>query len=933
MKPYASIALFLVGVVFVLYWPVRHGEFVFDDVKLVAENRELWEARGFDFFVFESREDAPVRTNFRPIRFVSYKVDAMLTELGYAFGWFDEITDGPVRQNPFFFHLQNIFWHAINTLLVALIVRLLLPRAAAWIPVVAALAFAVHPIQTESVAYVSGRRDVLFLFFYLGAIAFYLWRRPRIEISTTCVLAVLFVLALLTKEMAFSLPLALLVAEYLAPEPVDGRPARPLWATVVAMYAVGGALVVGLLATAAPGGDAGHWGGSLSTAIAGTLRAIQHYVGLFAWPATLTIDYSYSAFPASRGWFDPIAGVSALALFVALIAVAARSFFSGSRWLAGGIFLFLVTLGPVSQLIPHPERVAERFLYLPILGLIIVAGALLAPVYRRWERPTLGAFIVLLVVWCGVTANRLDDWSTRESLWSSAVAAHPECARAQFALGEALRRGGRGGEALVHFSKAVELLEPIPDRSKLQHGYYLQALKLRSQVLARSAKKEDLEAARADLRHLLQQTDTDGRAVADDPRQQMELMKLEIRLGESVRARDVARTLVALPDEAFTRVDSEWLRIEARLALAGFAAAASDEALCRQWLSRAEELASTDRQRARVSYDRGLHLRNAEKYREAADCFRLSYRLFVRAGEGGNDNRVTALYAEAECLDRLGDPVGAASVLEELLLVEPNHLPALLSLGDIAMRSRDTDRARACFARVLERRPGQPRAIEALRQLKVVEKLAEKPPESGIDPHRAIVLRKLADRMYRQGKLVEAIQALDEADSHAVGPDQRELRATLRLYRARIEVEREAYDEADRAYEEYFALGRPEEGNLTDWTAAVIEAADVKHRRGEPRRARSLLEREWDAGLRDARVAYRLGGLSLKLGERPAARKWYSEMLRFDKLEPDQRAQAEALVEVLASDPGSAPDSSAPEAEAESPDDASPDATSGTAGD
>ncbi len=133
-----------------LYLPALDGEFVFDDRKLVVENTELWEGWGFDLRVFSARSSDSVRTNFRPVRFASYKIDALLT------AWTGK-HDAEGMPRPFFFHLQNLILHGLNTLLVGWIALFLMPRQGGLLPpVLVALAFGLHPVHSECVAYISG---------------------------------------------------------------------------------------------------------------------------------------------------------------------------------------------------------------------------------------------------------------------------------------------------------------------------------------------------------------------------------------------------------------------------------------------------------------------------------------------------------------------------------------------------------------------------------------------------------------------------------------------------------------------------------------------------------------------------------------------------------------------------------------------------------
>src|SRR5260370_27866852 len=142
-------------------------------------------------------------SGFRPLREISYAFDFAL--------W---------GERPFGFHLTNILIHAANTMLVFVVIRRLIGDVAA--SALGALIFAIHPIQPDAVTYISGRRDVLFAFFYLASFHSYLayrrvaearnpphWR--RFALLYFALFLFLWVLGLISKEMAASLPFVIFV--------------------------------------------------------------------------------------------------------------------------------------------------------------------------------------------------------------------------------------------------------------------------------------------------------------------------------------------------------------------------------------------------------------------------------------------------------------------------------------------------------------------------------------------------------------------------------------------------------------------------------------------------------------------------------------------------------------------------------------------------
>lgn len=862
----------LILLVFIVYWPVRDGAFVFDDRKLVVENQELWEGTGFDLNVMQDRSEDPVRTNYRPIRFLSYKLDALLTD------WLlDRQPDGTPRS--LFFHLQNILLHAINSLLILLITRRLFPDLPSVVGYLVALAFALHPIQTESVAYVSGRRDVLFTLLYFLAVWIYLRCRPGLAWWSGGAIVGCFTAALLSKEMAISLPFTILAIELGRPGP-EGR--RIPWKLLAVLGVVAVAFVYSLLAVGKPGGGTDYWGGSPWTAFWTSARVQMHYLGLLLWPFSgLTIDYSFSAFPVSKGPLAPWTGAASIVAIVGLLIASLWAWFRGLRWLAVLVPLYFVSLAPVAQILPHPERMAERFLYLSSAIFLAALTTILWRWGRRAPLPAVGAAAFLLIMFTVTTRDRLQDWQTPYALWKSAVTSHPNCARAQFGLGNAARRLGRPGEAVAALDQAIRLLEPV-ERDRLQQGYYLQSLIFRADLLATSSVPADLEQAVLHYEALRQETDTDGKSVGDDPVVLHGLRKALQKLERPDQAQAVARQLGDLDT-------TSPLKLEALLYVAGNQAQNEKAEAAWETLREAEAFATTDRQRAVVDYQRGIHWQREEKWTQARQAFLKARKLFGQRG-----NWTSAAYLAAECLVHLKREEAAADELRALLEQDPTHLPARLSLGDLCLGMGNLDEAQACYVDVLNAVPKHQRALDGIRAIRVRREYTEEKPAGSGGQSRAQVLKLLGERMLAEEKPEKAIDAFRRADDNADGPKNRQLRAEIRMQLARTLARQTQWEEAVAAYQGYL-----ETQPLKDRDPEVIlEASEALRQSYDYEGATKLLEEHWEAEIRHPSMPKNLGHLAIKLRNRDQALLWYRRALE-GELSAAERKQIESLVQRL----------------------------------
>jgi Tfp pilus assembly protein PilF len=426
------VMLVLAALAAIIYGNSLRNELVFDDNMLISYNPSIRNLALYPkIFGWEARRTVPLA----PDRGVTHRpVRTAVMALEYAlFG-----------RHPAGYRAVNILLHILNGALVFGLLRRLLGRP--WPALGAAVLFVVHPIQTEAVAYIAGQRDVLFTTFYLlGFLSFVRYRatgRPR-DLGLA---GLAYLLSLLTKEMAITLPLlcvaydlvrALPGADAAVPPPLPQALRDGLRVTVAQstrLYLLGAALLAAVLAyfvlIANPSRQHELWGGGLGPTLNTSARILVVYLKQLVLPLTLNADYSYNAFPVSTSVADP-RGLFALLLLGGLGYGLVR-LLPLDRWLTFGGLWFFLTLLPVSQLIPHHELMAEHYLYLPSAGLFLTVGVLAERVLAPGRhRAALAAAFALVVVLLGVrTVVRNRDWRDSLTLWSKTVQTAPGSARA-----------------------------------------------------------------------------------------------------------------------------------------------------------------------------------------------------------------------------------------------------------------------------------------------------------------------------------------------------------------------------------------------------------------------------------------------------------------------------------------------------------------------
>ncbi len=375
--------------------------------------------------------------------------------------------------SPLGFHLGNVVFHAIASLLVlALARRAGLGTAAA---AIGAILFAIHPVHVEVVANVAGRKDALATAFVLAAVLAHAAALEREGRAWLALPPLAFAAALLSKESGVAALAAFVAWDLLPGRAAWGRRrGRALllyaaYGAVFALYLWARRSAVGSLGVPLAGipfveNPLPHLaaGPRLLTAVAVLGRGLA----LLAFPAALSPDYSFDAIPAVASPLDPRFALSA----AALVALAGAAFAARRRapvvalaalWYAGAIF-------PTSNLlVPVGTIFGERLLYLPSVALALAAAALAGRLLdepRRGVRRAAAALgLAAAALLAGRTVAYAAAWSDEVSLFREAVRAVPGSAKAHALLGAALMEAGRVPEGIAELEDGVRRLAPLAD--------------------------------------------------------------------------------------------------------------------------------------------------------------------------------------------------------------------------------------------------------------------------------------------------------------------------------------------------------------------------------------------------------------------------------------------------------------------------------------
>lgn len=434
------LAALLVGVTILAYQPAWDAGFIWDDDDYVTNNPLLTAPDGLMRIWFST--DSP--SQYFPLVYTTFRLEHALWGL-----------------NASGYHWVNLLLHATNALLLwRLLARVGLPGA--WL---AAVIFALHPVQVESVAWITELKNVQSLFFMLlSLLAWVEFVDGRRRSAMYALALAAFSLALLSKTTACTLPAALLLIVWLKRQPVG--PARWLQ---VAPFAVLG-LAMGLLTLwweRHQQGTAGEtFGFDLVDRALIASRAIWFYLGKLAWPVDLTFS--------NPRWRIDAGDLSAYAWLLACVGAGALIWFMRGpmrRAFAAAAIFFVATLSPLLGFFMlytfRYSFVADHYQYVAMIG----PTALVAAAVAAWCRPpalrlAVGGLLVLVLATATWRQSRI--YENRETLWRATLARNPSSHLAHNNLSALAVEQGNATLAIEHAQLALSLGAEGPDRALAQ---------------------------------------------------------------------------------------------------------------------------------------------------------------------------------------------------------------------------------------------------------------------------------------------------------------------------------------------------------------------------------------------------------------------------------------------------------------------------------
>nr|NIQ74795.1 tetratricopeptide repeat protein [Gammaproteobacteria bacterium]NIQ90679.1 tetratricopeptide repeat protein [Deltaproteobacteria bacterium] len=449
------ICLVLILATSAVYWQVTGHDFVdLDDNVYVYENSHVQDGVTLDSIIWAFTTTSIAY--WHPMTWLSLMVDHELYGL-----------------NSSGYHLTNLLVHTISTLLLFLVLKRM--TGAPWRSAFVAALFALHPLNVESVAWVAERKNVLSTFFWMLTIWGYARYVERPGINRYLLVLLVFGLGLMAKPMLVTLPCVLLLLDYwplgrfqLGQFGKEAKEQLPTFENQTSHWSQPSRLVLekvpflvlsvvsiylsslsvkrlGIVITtdAVP----------MSLRVANALVSYVGYIGKMIWPANLAVFYPPPEIVP--GWQVAAAGL--LLVFVSILVIRAVRL---RPYLAVGWLWYLGTLAPVIGLVraglwPH---MADRFAYVPLIGLFIMISWGVPEVVARWHYRKIGLATTgaaLLSVLMVTTWLQVRYWKNGTRLFEHTLDVTSNNYVAHYTLGNALDRKGRTDDAIKHYQEAL----------------------------------------------------------------------------------------------------------------------------------------------------------------------------------------------------------------------------------------------------------------------------------------------------------------------------------------------------------------------------------------------------------------------------------------------------------------------------------------------
>lgn len=431
---FKQVAVALVILTAAVFGPfIGNGFVALDDNYLIYQNSAVTHFSWAGLVHVFSSYDPQL---YIPLTFVSYQLNALIFGI-----------------NPTAFHAVNLLLHCANVVLVLFVLRRL--TGSLFVSALACALFAIHPLQTEAVLWAASRKDLLSGFFFLVSTLFYLRYRERDWQPKWWIWSVVFfALALLAKVSVITLPVWLLLIDW-----VERRPwGRCVWREKIPY--VGLAIVFGFIAIIGKAHVLQSSGTLLNMLL--PAKSAVFYAQKIAWPSGLSVIYPYEPSGAplvELGMFVGIVGMYGIALLFLILR-------GKHRLVAFAMFTYLLFLAPSFSTFWKNGFLyfaSDRYAYLAVIGMFLLValvaekGRMVLLAKNRSDAPVL---IIMTLIFCTlipVTFVQSAVWKDTESLYRNVLRQYPDSVMAHTNLGLELQQKKNLVEARQHYERAIVL--------------------------------------------------------------------------------------------------------------------------------------------------------------------------------------------------------------------------------------------------------------------------------------------------------------------------------------------------------------------------------------------------------------------------------------------------------------------------------------------
>jgi tetratricopeptide (TPR) repeat protein len=448
-----SVCILLAAITWGVFGQTLHHEFVnFDDPKYVLKNPEIRSGLSFHGLIWAFTHSHSY--NWHPLTTLSHMMDCQLYGL-----------------NAGGHHLTNVLLHAAAVFVLFLVLQEI--TGALWRSAFVAALFAIHPLRAESVAWIAERKDVLSGLFFMLTLAAYVGYVRKPSLGKYLLVVFVFVLGLMSKSMLVTVPFVLLLLDYWPlrrfPHPAaEGTNTKVGWRSIPprvilekfpllffsALSCVATVLVQTHSIRTFP----------VPLRVYNALKSYAVYISQLFWPTRLAVFYPY-----------PSGSLSIWPALLSLIFLLGMTFACWNLrkqkpYLITGWLWYLGMLVPVIGLLQvGTQSHADRYTYLPHIGLFMIAAWGLYDLSRSWryQREILGVLgVVVIVVLAWQARLQTSFWKNSERLWTQTLAVTSSNAFAHENLGYLLLDKGQLDNAISQFQMALKI-RPDPGRDRI----------------------------------------------------------------------------------------------------------------------------------------------------------------------------------------------------------------------------------------------------------------------------------------------------------------------------------------------------------------------------------------------------------------------------------------------------------------------------------